>query len=30
MMAALGIPAIGSYVLALQLSGINVWHTLNS
>ena len=30
MIAALGTPAIGSYLLALQLSGLSVWHTLNS
>jgi hypothetical protein len=30
MIAALGIPAVTSYILALQLSGMSVWHTLNS
>ena len=30
MIAALGIPAASSYVLALQLSGVSVWRTWNS
>lgn len=30
MMAGLGVPALGSYLLALQLSGLGVGHTLNS
>ena len=30
MIATLGAPAMGSYLLALQLSGLSVWHTLDS
>lgn len=30
MIAALGIPTLSSYILALQLSGVSVWHTLDS